>query len=294
MGTEERDMTDPALLAWEATVDEKEQVYEAVLAAIRAGEPGCLLTLIEARGSTPRETGAKMLLRADGSTVGTIGGGPMEAAALRDASQAMAEGTSRVANYSLLGESSTDLGVCGGEARVLIEVLLPKPTLLIAGAGHVGQPLAQFGQQLGFRIVVADDRAEFANTDRFPGADELIVGPFAELGQRFVPSPRTYVVIATRGHEFDEVVLKQVVNSPAAYIGMIGSRNKVRSVFDTLMAAGVNKDRLARVYAPIGLRTGGQTPAEIAVSVLAEIIAVQHGGTGEPMCRKDNPVASAD
>jgi xanthine dehydrogenase accessory factor len=264
-----------------------------VLATIRSGEPGCLLTLIEVRGSTPRETGAKMLLHADGSTVGTIGGGPMEAAALKDARQALVDGTSRMSYYSLLGESSTDLGVCGGDARVFLEVLHPRPTLLIAGAGHVGQPLAQFGQQLGFRIVVADDRAEFASADRFPGADQLIVGPFAELGQRTKPGPQTYVVIATRGHEFDEIVLQQVIDSPAAYIGMIGSRRKVQSVFERLLAAGVDKGRLARVFAPIGLRTGGQTPAEIAVSILAEIISVQHGGTAEPMCRKDNPVSRA-
>ncbi|HOU23451.1 MAG TPA: XdhC/CoxI family protein [Anaerolineae bacterium] len=275
-------------------MDEKELVYEAVLAAIRSGEPGCLLTLIEVRGSTPREVGTKMLLRADGSTVGTIGGGPMEAAALLEARQALTEGTSRTSYYSLEGTSSTDLGVCGGDARVFIEVLRPKPTLLIAGAGHVGQPMALFGQQLGFRVVVADDRAEFANAERFPGADQLIVGPYEELRRRVEPGPRTYIVIATRGHEFDELVLHEFVDCPAAYIGMIGSKRKVRTVFDSLLARGVSQASLARVYAPIGLRTGGQTPAEIALSILAEIIAVQHGGTGEPMCRKDNPAASAE
>lgn len=275
-------------------MDEREQVLEAVLGLLRSGEPGCLLTLIEVRGSTPREAGVRMLLRANGSTVGTIGGGPMEGAALRDARQALAEGKSRTGYYSLLGESSTNLGVCGGDARVFIEVLEPKPTLLIAGAGHVGQPLARFGQQLGFHVVVADDRAEFATVDRFPGIDEMIVGPYEELSQRVEAGPHTYLVIATRGHEFDEVVLRQFLDSPAAYIGMIGSRRKVREVFDRLLAQGVERSKLARVFAPVGLRTGGQTPAEIAVSILAEIIAVRHGGTGESMCRKDNPVASAN
>lgn len=274
-------------------MDEKELVYEAVLGLIRSGEPGCLLTLIEVRGSTPRELGAKMVLRADGSTVGTIGGGPMEAAALQEAREALAEGTSRTSYFSLLGESSTDLGVCGGDARVFIEVLSAKPTLLIAGAGHVGQPLALIGQQLGFRVVVADDRAEFANKDRFPGADELIVGPYEDLSQKVEAGPQTYLVIATRGHEFDEAVLQEFIDCSAAYIGMIGSKRKVRAVFESLLAKGVDGARLARVYAPIGLRTGGQTPAEIAVSILAEIVAVRRGGTGEPMSRKDNPVACA-
>ena len=275
-------------------MDEKELVYQEVLGAIRSGDPACLLTLVEVRGSTPREVGAKMLLLADGSTVGTIGGGPMEAAALRDAKEALAANESRMSYYSLLGESSSDLGVCGGDARVFVEVLHPKPTLLIVGAGHVGQPLALFGERLGFRVVVADDRAEFANRERFPGADQLIVGPYEELSQRISPGPQTYVVIATRGHEFDEQVLQQFLDCQAAYIGMIGSKVKVRSVFDSLLAKGVAAEKLARVHAPIGLRIGGQTPAEIALSILAEIVAVQHGGDGEPMSRKDNPVAIAD
>jgi xanthine dehydrogenase accessory factor len=270
-------------------MEEHEAVYEAILDALRSGQSACVLTVIEARGSTPREVGTKMLLRADGSTVGTVGGGALEAAALADAGRALADGESRIGKYSLLGQTKQDLGVCGGEASVFIEVLQAKPTLLVVGAGHVGQPLAEFGHLLGFRTVVADDRPEFANVARFPKADELVVAPLDELTNQVTITPRTFVVIVTRGHEHDELVLRQVVSSPAAYVGMIGSRRKVRTVFERLRADGVPKENLARVYAPIGLRTGGQTPAEIAVSILAEIVSVQHGGTGEPLSWRDNP-----
>jgi xanthine dehydrogenase accessory factor len=278
----------------EGELDEREAVYEAVLEAVRGGEPACLLTIIETHGSTPREVGTKMLLRSDGTTAGTIGGGKIEATALADAREALAACESRISYYSLLGESKTDLGVCGGDARVFVEVLHPKPTLLIAGAGHVGQPLATFGHLLGFRTVVADDRQEFANPQRLTTADSLVVGPYEELGKRVSINARTYIVIATRGHEYDETVLRQVLDSPAAYIGMIGSRSKVRSVFDRLLADGIPRAKLARVCAPVGLRTNGQTPAEIALSIMAEIVAVQHGGTGEPMSLRDNPLRSDD
>jgi xanthine dehydrogenase accessory factor len=270
-------------------MQEHEAVYAAILDALHTGQSACVLTVIEARGSTPREAGTKMLLRADGSTAGTVGGGALEAAALADARKALADGESRVGRYALLGQTEQDLGVCGGEASVFIEVLQAKPTLLIVGAGHVGQPLAEFGHLLGFRTIVADDRPEFASVARFPQADELVVTPLAELTNRVTITPRTFIVIVTRGHEHDELVLRQVVSSPAAYVGMIGSRRKVRAVFERLLADGVPKTDLARVYAPVGLRTGGQTPAEIAVSILAEIISAQHGGSGEPMSCHDNP-----
>lgn len=271
-------------------MQEHEAVYEAILDAVHNGQSACVVTVVETRGSTPRGVGAKMLLRTDGSTVGTIGGGALEAAALDDAKKALTDGQSRIGHYSLLGETEEDLGVCGGEASVFVEVLRPKPTLLIVGAGHVGQPLAELGHVLGFRTVVVDDRPEFANLARFPNADELVVTPLGTLTEQVTITPRTFVIIATRGHEHDAVVLRQVVSSLAGYIGMIGSRRKVRSVFEHLLAGGVSKESLARVYAPIGLRTGGRTPAEIAVSILAEIVLVQHDGSGEPLSWRDNPM----
>lgn len=275
-------------------MDENEAVYQAILEAIRGNQPACVLTVVEVRGSTPREAGTKMLLRADGSTVGTIGGGALEATALAEAKEALARGASRLATYSLLGQGEQDLGVCGGEVRVFIEVLRPKNTLLIAGAGHVAQQLAEMAHLLGFRTVVVDPRPEVACRERFPHADELVVAPFEQLLEKVSITPQTYVVIVTQGHQYDDLVLRQVVSTPAAYIGMIGSRKKVRTVFEHLLREGVPKERLAQVYAPVGLRTGGQTPAEIALSIMAEITLVQHGGTGEPLSWRDNPLRTQE
>lgn len=274
-------------------MEENEAVYEAILAAIHENQPACLLTVVEVQGSTPREVGAKMLLRADGSTVGTIGGGALESSAIADAHDALNSGGSRVTEYSLRGEGQGELGICGGEARVFIEVLRLKPTLLIAGAGHVAQPLAQFGHLLGFRTVVVDDRAEFVERPRFPDADELVEAPLESLLEKVAITPQTFVVIVTRGHKLDSVVLRQVLTTPAAYVGMIGSRKKVRTVFGQLLGEGVPREKLAQVYAPVGLRTQGQTPAEIALSIMAEIVLVQHGGSGEPLSWRDNPLRTA-
>jgi len=287
-------------------MQENEQVYEAILEAIRENQPACALTVIEVNGSTPRGVGAKMLLRADGSTVGTIGGGALEAAALADGRQALESGASRVTTYSLRAQDEAGpsarggaapsarggaaLGVCGGEARVFIEVLQLRSTLLIAGGGHVSQPLAELGHVLGFRIVVVDDRPEFVERARFPHADELLAIAFDQLIQRVKITEQTYAVIVTRGHEYDHLVLRQLLDTPAAYIGMIGSRRKVRTVFERLLGEGVPEAKLAKVYAPVGLRTGGRTPAEIALSILAEIVLVQNGGTGEPLSWRDNPL----
>ncbi|UCC77667.1 MAG: XdhC family protein [Anaerolineales bacterium] len=271
-------------------MEENEAVYEAILEALRGSEAACVLTVIEAEGSTPREVGAKMLLRADGSTVGTIGGGAMEASAVTDAKEALRSKQSRVTEYSLRGEGEGELGVCGGAAKVFIEVLQLKPTLLIAGGGHVAEPLAELGQMLGFRTVVVDDRPEFANRERFPHADRLVVAPFDALLSETEITAHTYVVIVTRGHQYDSIVLRQVLTRPAAYVGMIGSRRKVRTVFERLLSEGVPREKLAEVYTPIGLRTQGQTPVEIALSIMAEIVLVQHGGSGEPLSWRDNPL----
>jgi len=273
-------------------VQEKERVYQAALDAIRSSQPACVLTLIHSEGSTPREAGAKMLLRADGSTVGTIGGGTFEQSALDDARAAMETGVSRVVEYSLQGQGEAKLGICGGKAKVYLEVLQPRCTLLILGAGHVAQPLAEFGHLLGFRTVVVDDRPEFASPARFPHADELMVTDFHNLAQRLIISADTFAVIVTRNHEFDAVVLRELLSLPLRYVGMIGSRNKVRAVFERLLSEGEPRERLSQVRAPIGLNTGGHTPAEIALSIMAEVVMVQHNGSGEPLSSLDNMLRS--
>ncbi|MDY7039984.1 MAG: XdhC/CoxI family protein, partial [Chloroflexota bacterium] len=253
-------------------------VYQAAASAVERGEAVALATIVRVAGSTPRGVGTKMLIHADGNTEGTIGGGELEARVIAGAREALRSGEPRLASFTLHDTETGDPGICGGEADVFIDVLLPNPTLLIVGAGHVAVPVAELGALLGFRTVVFDDRAEFASKERFPRADELIVGDIpAELAQ-FPANAQTHVVIVTRGHAYDEAALRTVLDSPVAYVGMIGSRRKVRTVFDHLRTTGVSEDALARVRAPIGLDIGAETPAEIAVSIMAEIVMLHRGG----------------
>jgi xanthine dehydrogenase accessory factor len=259
-----------------------QNLYGLVADAASGGERIALALLVRVEGSTPREAGAKMVVYPDGRTAGTIGGGAMEAAVVQEAVEAIAQGASRMVHYELRDPTSGDLGICGGEADVYIDVAVSRPTLVIAGAGHVAMPVAEIGHMCGFRVVVLDDRPDMASAERFPHAAERIVGDIGETMQELSITPDTYIVIVTRGHAHDETALRAVIDSDAAYVGMIGSRRKVRTLFDHLLADGISEERIQRVRAPIGLNIGAQTPAEIAVSILAEIVLLrQKGQTGE-------------
>ena len=259
-------------------------VYEAVAEAMRRGESVALATIVQTRGSTPRQVGTKMLIRRDGTILGTVGGGALEVAIIEAALEALSEGKPRLVHYGLRADQhEQDLGVCGGDLDVFIDVIVPQATLLLIGAGHVAVPLAEMARMLGFRIVVFDDRAEYANRDRFPQADEVLVDEFGAGLRKLDITQNTWVVIATRSHESDAAALRAVIGSPAAYIGLLGSRRKVSLIFKALREAGVGEEQLARVYAPVGLDLGADTPEEIAVSIMAEMIMVRQGGTGQSL-----------
>jgi xanthine dehydrogenase accessory factor len=255
-------------------------IYEAILEAMGRGDSVALAIITKATGSTPREAGTKMLIYPDGSIVDTIGGGSLEANVIAEAQAALGEGKPRLVRYELRDSEVGDPGICGGEAEIFIDVINPHPTVLIVGAGHVGRSIAVLSRFLGFRTVVLDDRAEFANAERLPRADEIIVGDIVEELARFDVNPQTHIVIVTRGHEHDRDALRQVVSSPAVYIGMIGSQRKVKMVFDDLRASGIAEEALAAVHAPVGLDIHAETPEEIALSIMAEIVMVRRGGTG--------------
>ncbi|MCS7283862.1 MAG: XdhC/CoxI family protein [Anaerolineae bacterium] len=257
--------------------EELERVYEAILEALRAGTPAAVATVVEVAGSAPRQAGAKMLIRADGTTVGTVGGGGVEARVIEEAKAAIAEGRSRELLYRLRDPERGDPGVCGGDMRILIEVLPLRPTLLILGAGHVGQAVAELGAFLGYRIVVMDERPGLAAPERFPWAETCITGKLAEEVARFPIGPQTYVVMVTPHYEGDAEVLAALTNHTPAYVGLIGSRRRTALTFQRARDLGVPEDWLAKVHTPIGLDIGAETPREIAVSILAEIIAVQRG-----------------
>jgi xanthine dehydrogenase accessory factor len=255
-----------------------EDVFAAANDALTRGETVALVTIVRAQGSTPQRVGSKMLVYADGRTVGTIGGGCYEHDAFGKAREAIVSGTPSLVRYELSDDFAEESGlICGGQMEVYIEPLAAAPRLYVIGAGHVGWHLARLAQETGFRIHVLDDREKFANAERFPGAAEIVVDHIEEWLQAAELPPESYVAIVTRGHQHDLSALRVLVRRPLRYLGMIGSRAKVSRVYDALLAEGVSPEALKTVHAPIGLNLGAVTPSEIAVSILAEMIAVRHG-----------------
>ena len=240
-----------------------------------------LVTVVSVPPGSDVAVGTKLLTEHGGSVWGSLGTQDLDRAALADAKRVMVERKSKVIAYP----------VAGGEIEAFHELLEPQPQLLILGAGHIAVPLAKFGREVGFEVVVLDDRDKFANEERFPGADEVIAGDFGETLANFRISPFTYVVIITRAHTYDEESLRVLLGHDAAYIGMIGSRRRVETVLKTLAAEGFDRDRLSKIYSPIGLDIGAETPEEIALAIMAEVVAARRGGTGQPMSRMLRPMA---
>jgi xanthine dehydrogenase accessory factor len=257
-------------------------VYGAIVQALECGDEAALVTIISTRGSTPQRIGAKILVFEDGRTVGTIGGGCYESDACLKAREVIRTRKPRVVRYDLADELAEENGlICGGQMEVFIDPLDPSPDLFVVGAGHVGRHVACLGGDLGFRVHVLDDREKFASRDRFPAAIDLIVDDVESWLSHAAIRPTSYVVIVTRGHRHDLTALRTLAERPFRYLGMIGSRAKVARITDALEAAGVSKDWIARIRAPIGLRIGAVTPEEIAVSIVAEMIAVRRGADTE-------------
>jgi xanthine dehydrogenase accessory factor len=235
------------------------------------------VTIVRTQGSTPQRAGAKMLVHVDGRTVGTIGGGCYENEAALTAREAIRTGRQALLHYELNDDFAQENGlICGGRMDVHVDPLEPNPTLFVIGAGHVGWHLARTAGEAGFRLVVVDDREKFANAGRFPGA-EIVVAPIPEW-LRGAEFPSTaYVAILTRGHQHDLDAMRALAARDLRYLGLIGSRAKVARIHDALRAEGLPEACLARVHAPIGLDIGAVTPAEIAISIAAEMIAIRRG-----------------
>src|SRR5437588_395751 len=254
------------------------EVFAAVADALERGESAALVTIVSTRGSTPQRVGAKMLVFADGRIVGTIGGGCYENDAFWKAREAIASRKAQLVHYELADDFAQETGlICGGQMDVYIEPIEPSPELYVIGAGHVGLHLARLAHEVGFRVHVADDREKFANTERFPTAVEVIVDDIPTwIGRANLP-PHAYVVIVTRGHTNDLEALGALAPLELRYLGLIGSRAKVARIYEAITQNGLPAERLQQVHAPIGLDIGAVTPQEIAVSILAELIAVKHG-----------------
>jgi xanthine dehydrogenase accessory factor len=262
-----------------------QSIYEAILDAQRSGQPAALATVIRARGSVPRHETSKLLALADGRIVGTVGGGELENRTIEEAKLVARDGQARLLSHKLVDPARGDAGVCGGEVEVFIEPILPPPTLLIVGAGHVGRALAHQARWLGYRVVVTDDRADLCARDFIPDADEFVLGPVAEALGKIRLDAQTYVACVTRGYPFDVDALPILLASPAPYIGVIGSQRRWAMAVQGLKERGVTDEAIGRIRAPIGLELGAETPEEIAVSIMAEMILLRRGGTGQPMSR---------
>ena len=259
----------------------------AAAAALKRGDPVALVTVVRANGSTPQRAGAKMLVFADGRTIGTIGGGCYENDALWKARDALLTGRSALLHYDLNDDFAQENGlVCGGQMDVHIDPLEPTPQLFIIGAGHVGWHLGKLAVEAGFRVHVVDDREKFASAERFPGAEHVIVEPIPEWLHRTELPQSAFVVVVTRGHTYDLDAMRALAARDLKYLGLIGSRAKVRRIFDLLLEERLPAECLSRVHAPIGLDIGAVTPAEIAVSIMAELIAVRRGVNTAPLAMK--------
>ena len=249
-------------------------IYEEIVKLQREGRGGAVATIVNSRGSIPSFQSAKMLVRDDGSIAGTIGGGCVEAEIWQAAREVIAQEKPRTLSFDLNQNPKYDTGlVCGGTLEIFIEPVLPVPLLYIFGAGHVAFALFKAARNAGFDCIVTDDRDTYANPERFSGAREVIARDFDEALQGITPSDSSYIVICTRGHRDDMRVLRWAVQTPARYIGMIGSRRKAIMVFRELTNQGLKPELFDRVHSPIGLDIGAVTPEEIAVSILAELIA---------------------
>jgi xanthine dehydrogenase accessory factor len=253
--------------------------YETVARLLRSGRTVAVATVVGSRGSTPRGAGSRMIVTEEGETLFSIGGGAFEALVAGDARAALREGRGFEKEYRFVESGEGAVGmVCGGSARVLFEVVRPPAALVIFGGGHVGREVAHLGARLGYRVTVVDDRPAQLDPERFPAGVRLVrvaadfSGPLPE-----VPAGAA-VAVVTRCHRTDLLALRHAAGSAAGYLGVIGSRRKVAVLKERAASLGVSRDVLDRLRAPIGLPIGAETPEEIAVSILAEIIQQRRGG----------------
>ncbi len=251
-------------------------IYEEIVKLRQEGRRGAVATIVNVRGSIPSFETAKMLVRDDGSIVGTIGGGCVEADIWQAAREVMESEKPRTLTFNLNQDPKYDTGlVCGGTLDIFVEPVLPPALLYIFGAGHVSVNLYKVARGAGFDVTVVDDRAAYANRERFPDAKEIIAEDFDQAMSRLTPGESAYLVIVTRGHRDDMRVLRWAVRTPARYIGMIGSKRKTIAIFKQLSKEGLSPELFERVHAPVGLDIGAITPEEIAVAITAELIAAR-------------------
>jgi xanthine dehydrogenase accessory factor len=251
------------------------EIYQELVNLILNREQAALATVVSSKGSAPRRAQAKMLIRRDSTSIGSVGGGGVEQRVREKAIEVMNSGEPQMIHLDLSGSGEQAAMICGGQMDVFIEPILPQEKLYLFGAGHVSQSTAALGKRLGFRVVVIDPRPEYNNNDLLPDADSLIVEEYEDAFPKLNVDKDSYIVIQTPGHVLDEQCLHFTVGTEAKYIGMIGSKKKVIDIKKRLLKKGASQQQLDKVHAPIGIEIGAETPEEIATSILAEIIKVK-------------------
>jgi len=255
-------------------------IYNEIQAALRRGERIAVATVVKTIGAAPCGIGSKMLVHADGSTDGSFSGPRTDGKVAQEALNAMREGQTYVTHIHMDADQGEAVGSCGATLEVFFEVLRPEPRLIIAGAGYVAQALTRLATYLDFRIVVVDDRRDLADPQIFGDKVQLNFGDIPETIRELEPDESSWIVIVTRGHNLDKDALRAALQTRAAYVGMIGSPNKVKHIFKDLLKEGMSRERLAQVHAPIGLDLGAETPDEIALSIAAELLMLRKKASG--------------
>lgn len=252
-------------------------IYEQLKQLRDQNKPAALVTVIATKGSTPREPGAKMIVCVDGSVYGTIGGSAVEALVIEEAKECLKKNLTRRVWHDLDDQKHADTGmICGGKMEFFIDPLIIPPHLYIFGGGHVALPLARFAAMVGFSYTIVEDRQEYASTERFPDAKEIILATSDDFEKKLKISSSDYIAIVTRSHELDYLALKWILNQDFKYLGLIASKVKKKQVFDKLREEGFKATDINRIHSPIGLDIAAQTPEEIAVSIVSELIQVKN------------------
>jgi xanthine dehydrogenase accessory factor len=251
-------------------------IYDEIVRLRKLGQKCAVATIVQVNGSIPSYESAKMLVREDGSMLGTIGGGCVEAEVWNAARDVIETEKPRHLSFSLGQDAAYDNGlICGGQLNIFVEPVTPQPTAYIFGGGHVSKSISKISSMAGFATVVIDDREAFSNPQRFPEADATYSEPYEEVFPKLAVTSSSYLVIVTRGHRDDMRVLRWAVTTDARYIAMIGSKRKTISVVHELEKEGFAREMFSKVFAPMGLEIGAETPEEIAISVVAEMIALR-------------------
>jgi xanthine dehydrogenase accessory factor len=258
-------------------------IYQSLSELEKNNEPAALCTVTSSEGSTPRHASSKMLVYPDGHFIGTVGGGEVEQRVIQEALAALDDGRARNLHYNMVDPAHGDPGTCGGQVEVFVEPILPPPLIVVIGAGHVGKAVIHLAKWLGFRVAASDDRVDFCNAESLPDADAYYPVPMDELPKRIKIDKRTVLILTTRGSATDAAGLSPLLDSPAAYIGVIGSKRRWATTVKALKDQGVSEEKLAKVHSPIGLELQAETPEEIAVSILAEVMMVKEKATGKAM-----------